>query len=183
MQTTHAYTTTVVSGDGTFAAEVISFPRYFDGKDGAEQLVETAVELGVVPGAPVRPEHVADMLGQIAFETPGLRNASLNSVAQTVREVSEEPIVIVEESPAIGRTLNQLLSQGAVAYVWIVEGKPILAVGGGALLVVVWFVSAPIAGSRRALEEAGYEATRDAVPLLKKWLRRRFRGRRSRTDR
>jgi hypothetical protein len=179
VETTHSYTTTVVSGDGSFGAEIISFPRYFDGKDAADQVVEAAVELGAVPGALVAPEHVSGMLQQIAFETSGLRSVSLEAVDQVIRAVSEQPIVILEQSPPFGKSLNWLLGEGAIAYVWIIEGKPILAVATGSLLIVVWFVSAPIKGAREGLQEAAHEATKNvATPLLEKWLRRRFRRRR-----
>jgi hypothetical protein len=184
VESTHAYTTTVVSADGSFSAEVISFPQYFDGEEGSERLVEAAVELGAVPGAPVAPEHLPDMLQQIAFETSGVRNASYEAVGQVIRAVSEEPIVIIEQSPAFGSTLTRLLGEGAVAYVWIIEGKPILAVATGALLIVVWFASAPIKGFRDGLQEAAHDATKNvATPLLEKWLRRRFRRRRPPRDR
>jgi hypothetical protein len=177
----HAYRTTLLSDDGSFGAEVISFPRYFeDHPAGLAQLERLGEELGAERGAPVTAETLPYMLEPIAYDTRGLGPRSALAVPQVIDEVFQEPIVIVEESPPFGTSLLTLLSQGATGYVWIIEGRPLLAVAGDLAFVVVWFALGPIKGVRRGLEEAAYEATKEvATEQLKRWLRRRFPSRRS----
>ena len=181
----HAYRTAVLSDDGSFRAEVISFPRYFeDQAAGLANLERLAEELGAERDAPATANTLTDLLTQIAYETRGVRPGA-PAFHQVIGEVSREPIVIVEESPPIGTSLITLLGQGAAGYVWIIEGRPLLAVTWELVFVVVWFASGPIRGVRRGiergLEESFYEATREEVSSeqIRQWVRRRFPARRS----
>jgi hypothetical protein len=73
----HAYTTTITSGDGSFASEVMSLPHFFDAPgalDGLDALIE---ELDVQRGAAVTEESLEDLLRQIAFETSAARKAGV----------------------------------------------------------------------------------------------------------
>jgi hypothetical protein len=166
MPTTHAYTTTVTSGDGQFAAEVISIPRYFRGE--VDPLGALAEELGVRRAAPVAEWHLRDMLTQLAYETGAGKRASPMAVEEVVKAVTDEPIVVVERSPSVGSSLAGLLSQGAPAYVMVAEQKPFMAAAIEAGLVVVWFLSGPVGGAR----EAAHDATKT---VMTEYLERRLR--------
>jgi hypothetical protein len=183
---THAYTTTVASGDGSFVAELISLPHYFGERldpaaARAEGLERLRVQLGVGRGAEVTEASLEDLLQQIAYETGAARRVPQSAVTEVIREVVNEPIVVLERSPAVGTSLRGLVSQGAPAYIWIAEGKPFLALAVEAGIVVVWFIAGPIQGVREGLREAARDATkRVATELLERWLRERFSRRRRR---
>jgi hypothetical protein len=182
---THAYSTTVASSDGTFVAEVISLPGYFEGyveTEGAafESLSLLAEELGVQQGASVTEASLESLLQQIAYETTAARRSTPPAITEVVEAVVHEPIVILERSPAFGSSLLGLMAQGVPAYILIADGKPFLALAAEAGIVVVWFIAGPIQGVREGLREGARDATRNVTSeLLERWLRERFsRGRR-----
>jgi hypothetical protein len=180
---THAYTTTIASGDGSFVAELISLPRYFGDAvaqvPAAEQLERLIRDLGVDRGAPVTEASLESLLQQIAYETGAARRVPTAAVVEVVREVMNEPIVVIERSPAIGTSLLGLISQGVPAYILIADGKPFLALAVEAGVIVLWFIAGPVQGAREGLREAARDATKTvATELLERWLRERFSRRR-----
>ena len=171
MPTAHAYTTTVVSEDGSFKAEVISLPQYFEWEHTAQRFEQLTEALDVQRGAEVTEESLQDLLQQVAYETPAARRAPPVAKTQVIETVAQEPIVVLERSPAIGSSLTALLSQGAAAHILIAEGKPFLALAFEAGVVVVWFAAGPVQG----LREGARDATKTvATELLEGWLRKRF---------
>src|SRR5262245_52765656 len=112
---THAYTTTVVSSNGSLGAETISIPAYFERVPSIEPLSSLVEELGGQPGAQVTAEALTDLLAQIAYETPAARRTSTDVVFEIVTAVAPEPILVLERSPAFGTTLAGALSQGPPA--------------------------------------------------------------------
>jgi hypothetical protein len=181
--TRHAYTTTVASSDGSFAAEVMSLPNFFDAPGAPEGLDALIEELGVQRGSAVTEQSLEDLLRQIAFETTAARSAGVPVVFEVVQAVVHEPIVVTEQSPAIGRSLLALIGQAPPGYILIVEGRPFLALAYEAGLFVVWFIAGPVRGAREGLREGVQEATRTvSSELFERWLRRRFPRRRGRQE-
>ena len=62
--------------------------------------------------------------------------------------------MIVEQSPAVGRALGTLLTQGGAAYLAQTQGSPFLVIAYEATVIVVWFASGPLIGFREAAMEA-----------------------------
>jgi len=181
VSTTHAFTTTVASVDGSFGAEIVSFPHFFDQAQARTSLDLLVDELNLGRGAAVTDETLEPLLEQIAFESRAARGAGVENVREVVQAVVHDPIVVTEESPAVGSTLLGLVSQAPPTYILMVEGRPFLALAYEGAFVAVWFLAAPVIGAREGLREGAREATRAvSSELFEGWLRRRFRRRRQR---
>jgi hypothetical protein len=155
---------------------VISFPAYFE-PGAIDPLGQLAAQLGVATAAPVTSDFVTSMLQQIAYETPAARRAGVGVVTELVQAITEQPVVITEQSAPSGRSLSALMGQAAPAYILVAEGKPFLALAVEAGLIVVWFIAGPVQGAREGLRQAAYDATKTvATEQLERWLRRRFPG-------
>jgi hypothetical protein len=170
----------VTSLDGTIAAEVISLPGYFAGDATTPPLEQLMDELGLQRGAEVTESSVVNMLEQIAYESPGGKRSTPPAIREVAQSIATEPLVVLEQSPAFGRSLAAVLSQAGPGYILIVDGKPFLAIAVEGALVVVWFIAGPIQGARAGLTEAARDATRVvATEVFERWLRKRFPRRRS----
>jgi hypothetical protein len=180
MSMTRSYTTTILSNDGRVQAEVLSVPRFFDGVASAELIGELARTLGVERGSEVSEASLPEMLRQIAYETSAARTASPGAIDEIIAVLTQEPVVIVERSPAVGDTLLGI-SQSGPAYILIAEGKPFLALGVEAGLVIIWFIAGPIKGAREGLREGTQQAFKAvSAELVERALRERFARRRNR---
>ena len=169
------YTTAVVSEDGALQAEVISIPRYFVGQGAEDPLAGLAADLGVERSLPVTEQGLSDLLEQLAYETVAGRDAQPTAVARISRVVTKEPVVVVEQSPAIGKSLAALVSQGGPAYILFAEGQPFLALAVEGALVIVWFVAGPVQGVREGLRDGAHDATKTvAHEVIETALRERF---------
>jgi hypothetical protein len=175
----HAYPTTVVASDGSFAVEISSFPGYFEDRDPAQEFERLSLELDLQQGAEVTADNVIDLLTQISYETGAAKRAPLEVRSELIATVAQEPLVIREQSAPTGSSLVALLSQGVPGYILFAEGRPFLALGVEGALFLVWFISGPVKG----LREAAHDATKTvATELLEDWLRKRItRGRRRRS--
>jgi hypothetical protein len=170
----HSYTTTVISTDGSFAAEVVSVPGYFPSGMAEDPLAALTSELNVVRAAPVTPDHLADMLTQLAYESPAARRAVPGDVTQVVLALANDPLVVIERSPSSGTSLTALLTQGT-ASVLVAEGRPFLALVYESGVVLVWFLGGPVQGIRDASREVAHEVWKE---YLRRQIRRRFPSRR-----
>ncbi|UGS36764.1 hypothetical protein [Capillimicrobium parvum] len=181
MPAVRAYTTAVVSEDGALQAEILSVPRFFQRDQSVDPFAALASDLHVERAAPVSEQSLASLLEQIAYETSAARRAGPNAVSELVQAITSEPVVVVEQSPALGKSLMALASQGGPGYILVAEGKPFLALAVEASLVVVWFIAGPIQGAREGLREATHDATRTvATEMIERALRERFSRRRRR---
>jgi hypothetical protein len=182
MATVRAYTTAVVSDDGTLQAEVLSLPDYFAAGTPGDPVAALAEQLDVQTGAHVTEPFLADLVEQIAYEAPAARRAGPGAVREIVGVLIREPVVIVEHSPANGRSLLGLASQGATGYILIAEGKPFMALAVEAGIVIVWFIAGPVKGVREGLREAAHDATKTVMTeIIENALRRRFARKRRRS--
>jgi hypothetical protein len=171
------YTTAVVSEDGSLQAELLSIPQFFELGEQPEGLMWLGEEFGIQLGASVSEESLSSMLGQIAYESSAGQRAGPNAVSQVVQALVDEPVVVVEESPAVGTTLTALVSQAGPAYILVAQGRPFLALAAEAGLVVVWFIAGPIQGAREGLREGTKVVVQEA---FERALRERFKLRRKR---
>ena len=73
------------------------------------------------------------------------------------------PVVIVEESPAIGRALGTLASQLPGAYIVEVYDSFPMLVAYETAVVLVWFAAGPAKGVKLAVTEATHEVIKPAV--------------------
>jgi hypothetical protein len=114
------------------------------------QAEDIAAELGVEV---LRPVTASELPTDLHVFVPG--GGSRSERGQLYSEVLFAPVVIVEESPAVGRALGTLLAQ-VPSYAYLVEGHDswALLVLYEATLIMVWLVAGPARGVRDAAEAA-----------------------------
>jgi hypothetical protein len=173
----HFYETAVVESTG-FRASILNLSGFPDSAHGSNSrffLRDAGFEL-----EPVRsPSDAFAALERLATSSFERDDIPISPEPPDVRGVIEEvwtsPLVIVEASPALGRTLSSILSQGGAAWLAAKTGSAGLVVAYETGLIVVWFVAGPVIGAREGLRQAAEDATRQTgYVVFRDWLNKRF---------
>jgi hypothetical protein len=161
----HAYTTAVVSDDGLLQAEILSLPNFVRAEVAAPE--EVVDELATWLNVDI--QIVDDVTGEsglvCSLEWMAVRTNRVlgpREMPRLAEAVAFEPVVVIEQSPPVITNLVGLAAQ-VPAYTFLVENKPLLALGLEGALVVVWFAAGSVSGLRRAATEATYEVSKELL--------------------
>jgi hypothetical protein len=190
MATDHFFETTIADYDGEAEAHVISLPSAVahmnvmgpGGRPGerSADFVRLGMLVGELGVEIDRDDWVEGGFGGLGFvtelaERTAQQDYEFSSEASSgvLEELLFAPLVTVEESLPVVRSLGYLLHVGAGA-VGVVDGRPVLMVVSGLSGFVVWLVAPTLAKTREVVADEVSEHVRGRV---RRWLAEREKGR------
>jgi hypothetical protein len=158
---THYYETVLVSRHATFSARVVSLPAMaWPGQ--ALRWIQFVDEAGLEPLDRVEPESLPGALREIV----GPLDIAEEEWRDFLNQLLDEPIVPVEQSPAVAASLGALASTaGGVLLLGGPAGPLVGLIVYGTVHILISFTS----GVAKGVEKGAEEATSEFVSA---WLRR-----------
>lgn len=159
--------------DGTHESQSRHFLRYAGFSIGRD-LRHVRWEFRRRFGAEAQPSWLRAALEEVAALTlqgGASSRANDESIGVIIDEIWHAPVVVLESSPAAGKSLSSVGSQLVAAYIVLRSGHPGLVIAYESSLIVIWFVAGPVAGAKEGLRRAAEETAYD---VFKRWLEQRF---------